>query len=58
MEEETKYINPAFFEWASKEGVNLEDKEDWKPWWECWAQGYNTGVLDVKSILSGKKPDK
>ena len=30
----------AFKQWAEKNGVSLESRGDWEPWWECWKAGY------------------
>ena len=42
---------PYFQKWAKEHGINMEDKEDWLPWWECWGHGYNKGISDIKEIL-------
>ena len=48
-----KECNPKFFEWANKNGIDLEHEEDWVDWWKCWAAGYNSGVEDVKEVIRG-----
>lgn len=25
-----------FRDWCEENGVSLEDKDDWEPWWRCW----------------------
>jgi len=30
----------SFVRWANKNGVQLEHKEDWEPWWNCWKAAY------------------
>ena len=32
--------HPKFVEWANKKGINLESREDWEPWWDCWHNGF------------------
>ena len=51
MGDETEEYNFKFFEWANKNGVDLEHKEDWIDWWTCWADGYSNGVEDVKEVI-------
>lgn len=50
IEEEMK-PRPHFVEWAVANGVNMEHEEDWKPWWDCWCNGYNKGIEDIKEII-------
>lgn len=42
---ETKFGESAsrkFIVWSKKNGVSFKHSDDWKPWWECWADGYKT----------------
>lgn len=25
-----------FVDWANDNGIGMEHKEDWEPWFECW----------------------
>lgn len=45
--------NPAFIAWAEKEGINLEEVDDFDEWLKCWGDGYVHGVNDVKQIIRG-----
>ena len=54
MTDTTEDINPAFFTWAEENGINLEHKEDWEEWLNCWVDGYTNGVNDIKKIMQGK----
>jgi hypothetical protein len=37
---------PSFVEWATQQGVNLEDEGDWGLWWDCFFTGYLQGAED------------
>ncbi len=34
----------AFVAWADKQGISLEDEEDFLPWWDCWKAGYSVAM--------------
>ena len=44
--EEAKKVG-AFTDWANVNGINMEDEDDWKPWWLCWLAGYEEGYGDA-----------
>lgn len=33
-----------FKEFALENGISLDYEPDWKAWFECWEDGYNTGA--------------
>lgn len=33
-----------FIEWAENNGVNLEAKEDYEAWLDCWENGFEAGA--------------
>ena len=33
-----EYHWDAFMDWATDRGVNLEHKDDWGEWWDCWVE--------------------
>lgn len=33
-----------FVEWCSGNGVSLDHKEDWEPWFECWTAAINAKI--------------
>ncbi len=51
MPEELLDRNPNFIRWAEENGINLDAEEDWLIWAQCWADGYNHGVEDVKTVI-------
>lgn len=30
----------AFIRYAERQGIALDDEDDWGPWWDCWKAGY------------------
>ena len=34
----------SFKRWARENGVNLNESDDWEPWWACWIDGHNTAL--------------
>jgi hypothetical protein len=42
-------LHEAFVEWAKENGVQMDYKEDWSPWYECWKNGYDQGRADQKA---------
>ena len=40
-----------FREWASEQGIDLDDKDKWGPWWVCWVAAFKAcGKLVAKAI--------
>jgi len=33
-----------FLKWGIKSSIILNQKEDWKSWWDCWKAGYFAGI--------------
>jgi len=50
IEEECK-PRDHFIKWAEENHVDMTHEEDWKPWWDCWCDGYSRCVEDMKKIL-------
>jgi hypothetical protein len=36
-------IMNAFTKFCNEEGINIDDVDDWLPWWECWYDGFING---------------
>ena len=49
--EEEFLPRPWFQKWAKENGVDMTNEEEWKPWWDCWCNGYNKGIADIREIL-------
>jgi len=45
--EKEKYNWAKFTEYANREGISLDDEEDYGPWWDCWKEGYICAISDV-----------
>ena len=39
IEKADKYNWELFTLYCLKEGISLENEEDWKAWWQCWKAG-------------------
>ena len=40
-----------FIDWANDNGVDMEHKDDWGAWWECWKDGYQAGCRDTREDI-------
>lgn len=36
MEDNIKYHWDEFRDYCEDNGISLEHREDWEPWWTCW----------------------
>lgn len=41
----------TFLDYATERGINMEDEEDWGPWWECFITGYNAAVKFIRKEI-------
>jgi hypothetical protein len=48
---EDLFPRPYFQQWAKNNGVDMKYEDDWRPWWDCWCNGYNKGIEDIKEIM-------
>ena len=48
---ETDEIRPEFINFAMRNGINMDHREDWIDWWKCWRDGYNQCVDDVTKVI-------
>jgi hypothetical protein len=39
-----------FIRWANKMGINLNHRDDWEMWKECFDQGYKAAVMDCLQV--------
>jgi hypothetical protein len=37
----TKILWGMFEIWAKDNDINLDNKDDWEPWWLCYVAGYD-----------------
>lgn len=44
MSEYIKYHWDEFRDYCKEDGISLEHKDDWEPWWNIW-------VAAIKSVL-------
>ena len=36
----TNEARQAFNRYALENGISLDNKDDWGPWWDCWLNGW------------------
>ena len=34
-----------FVNFCNREGISLENPDDYLPWYRCWVNGYNTSLI-------------
>lgn len=44
--------NPSksFIDYAENKSISMEYEEDWIDWWDCWCDGYNRAIKDIKGL--------
>jgi len=47
-----------FREWAEKRGIELFHPDDYGDWWDCWTNGFETGVKVLSKVQEEIKGGK
>ena len=49
MSENIEYCWDSFVDWCEDNGIALEYKEDWEPWWGCWKIAIDSKITYINN---------